>query len=312
MRTMNYHAIKGIMRDFGARRSVKKTTDSAVVGIVTAILLIGLVVLVISIVQTVYVPQIMEQREAEHMDMVALQFAFLTSVIDNQAADEKKGVPIATSVTLGNRELPYLVSSKAFGSLEIFERSSTITITNNSQSNPVTSVFPLGKITYSSSNAYYLDQSYTYETGAMIVSQDQGNLMMVPPNFFVEYNETTNIVNITFDVVNVSGIGQKVMASGYGTYPIQTEFYSVSVQRNFSDVQTLTIASSYSNAWRVFLNRSLKAVGLNAAGYGTHFHLTDTGQAVTVDFLENGILPTVIINFRIIEIRAQIGPGWVE
>ncbi|PNX50760.1 MAG: hypothetical protein BV458_12670, partial [Thermoplasmata archaeon M9B2D] len=85
MRTMNYYAIKGIMRDFGARRSVKKTTDSAVVGIVTAILLIGLVVLVLSIVQTVYVPQIMEQREAEHMDMVALQFAFLTSVIDNQA-----------------------------------------------------------------------------------------------------------------------------------------------------------------------------------------------------------------------------------
>ncbi|KYK23853.1 hypothetical protein AYK25_06355 [Thermoplasmatales archaeon SM1-50] len=312
MRTIKKHAIKRMIKASGVRRALKKTTDSAVVGIVTAILLIGLVVLVISIVQTVYVPEIMEQREAEHMDMVALQFAFLTSVIDNQAADEKIGVPIATSVTLGNRELPYLVSSKAFGSLEILERSCVITINNNSLSNPVTSTFPIGRITYSSSNAYYLDQSYTYETGAMIVSQDQGNLMMVPPNFFIEYNETTNIVNITFDVVNISGIGQKVMASGYGTYPIQTEFHSVSMQRNFTDVDKLTIASSYSNSWRVFLNRSLKAVGLNSAGYGTHFLLNDTGTAVTLDFLSNGILPTVTINFRIIEIRGQIGPGWVE
>jgi len=241
MRTIKKHAIKRMIKASGVRRALKKTTDSAVVGIVTAILLIGLVVLVISIVQTVYVPEIMEQREAEHMDMVALQFAFLTSVIDNQAADEKIGVPIATSVTLGNRELPYLVSSKAFGSLEILERSCVITINNNSLSNPVTSTFPIGRITYSSSNAYYLDQSYTYETGAMIVSQDQGNLMMVPPNFFIEYNETTNIVNITFDVVNISGIGQKVMASGYGTYPIQTEFHSVSMQRNFTDVDKLII-----------------------------------------------------------------------
>jgi hypothetical protein len=295
------------------KRCTQNTTDCAVVGIVTAILIIGLAVVVISIIQTVYVPNIMEQREAEHMDMVALQFSFLTSVIDNQAADEKKGIPIATSITLGNRELPFLVSSKAFGTLEILDNSSTLIIKNESLDTTVqTSTYQLGTITYSSANAYYLDQSYTYETGAMIVSQDQGNLMMIPPSFLVDYNETTDIVTISFEVVNISSVGQKVMAAGYGTYPIQTEFHAVSVQQNFTNVRNMTIATPYSNAWHVFVNRSLRGAGLNLGGYGSQFLLKDTGEALQMIFLKNGLLPTVNINLKIIEIRAQVGPGWVE
>jgi hypothetical protein len=293
------------------KRVIKKTTDSAVVGIVTAILIIGLIAVVISLVQTIYVPKIMEQREAEHMDKVAEQFASLTSVIDGQAADERKGIPIATSVTLGSRELPYLVSSKAFGTLEILENSCSITIKNESINNTVqTSIFPIGTITYSSTNAYFLDQSYTYETGAMIVSQSQGNLMMIPPDFFVDYNDTTNTVNISFDVVNISGVMQKTTAAGFGSYPIQTEFRNISTNIIFTDVRNITITTPYSNAWLVFINSSLMGADLNYAGYGTQFLLTDTGQAVMLEFLSNGL--TVNLIFKIIEIRAQIGPGWVE
>jgi hypothetical protein len=44
----------------------------------------------------------------------------------------------------------------------------------------------------------------------MIVSQYQGNKMMVRPGFFVEYNRTSNTVNISFDVVNISSFGKKL------------------------------------------------------------------------------------------------------
>lgn len=281
------------------------TNDIAVVGIVTAILIIGLVAAVISIVQTTYIPKIMEQREAEHMDKVAEQFSSLTSVIDGQAADEKKGIPIATSVTLGSRELPFLVSSKSFGALEILENSCTITIKNQTTTN----TYPIGTITYSSANAYYLDQSYTYETGAMIVSQTPGNLMMIPPDYIIDYDGVTD-VNISFNVVNISGVQQKMMAAGFGTYPIQTDFQEISTQINFTDVQNLTITTRFPNAWLVLLNGSLTVSGLNLAGYGTHFLLTDMGDAVGLEFL--GSCPTVNIIFKIIEIRAQIGPGWID
>src|SRR5512136_787170 len=106
----------------------KKTTDNAVVGVVTAILLVGLIVAVVSLVQTMYIPKIMKEREADHMDKVAEQFTYLTSVIDGQAADGAKNMPTATSVTLGSKELPYMLSIRAYGSLEILDNARTITI----------------------------------------------------------------------------------------------------------------------------------------------------------------------------------------
>ena len=274
----------------------KKTTDDAVVGIVTAILLIGLIVTVISVIQVVYVPNIMGQREAEHMDKVEEQFASLTSVIDIQAADARKGIPIASFVTLGSRELPFFVTSKAFGTLEILDNSCTITIQN-------TSIFKIGRITYSSVNAYYLDESYSYEAGAMIVSQSQGSSMLVRPSFFVDLNLSTNVVNISFDVVNISSVGHKTMMSGFGNSPIQTEFLGISKNITFSNVSDIAIATPFSNAWLEFINHTLLNAGLNKADY----LLTDIGQTVKLHFLSN-----VNIFFKIFEIQAQLGPGWIE
>lgn len=278
------------------RKIRKKTNDYAVVGIVTAILLIGLIATVISIIQVVYVPNIMEQREAEHMDKVEEQFASLTSVIDGQAADARKGIPIASFVTLGSRELPVFVTSKAFGTLEILDNSCTITIQN-------TSIFNIGRITYSSANAYYLDQLYSYEAGAMIVSQSQGSSMLVRPSFFVDLNLSTNVVNISFDVVNVSSVGHKATMSGFGTWPIQTEFLGISKNITFSNVSYIAIATPFSNAWLVFINHTLLNAGLNKSDY----LLTDTGPTVTLHFLSK-----VNLIFKIVEIQAQLGPGWIE
>ncbi len=280
---------------------MKKTTDNAVVGVVTAILLIGLIVAVISLVQTMYIPKIMEQREAEHMDKVAEQFTYLTSVIDGQAADQSKNMPVATSITLGSKELPYMLSIKAFGTIEILDNARHINIT---LADGTVKTFPVGVITYSSLNGYFLDQSYTYEAGAMIVSQSEGNLMMIHPGFFIDYDSVHRILNISFDVVNITSIGQKTIASGFGTYPIQTEFSKVSSNVTFTDVREITLKTPLSNAWDVFMNSLLKT-SVNENDYD----LTDTGNSL---ILNNFSSLTVNVFFKVIDIRAQIGPGWVE
>ncbi len=279
----------------------KKSEDTAVVGVVTAVLLIGLIVAVISLVQTIYIPKIMEQREAEHMDKVAEQFTYLTSVIDNQAADQQEKLPVATSITLGSKELPYMLSIKAFGTLEIQDNARQINIT---LANGTIQTFPVGIISYSSVNGYFLDQSYTYEAGAMIVSQSEGNLMMIRPDLSLEYDSVHRILNISFDVVNISSIGQKTIASGFATYPIQTEFFQVAHNVTFPNIREFSIRTPLSNAWVVFLN-SVLGGSLNE----NDFDLTDTGQTVT---LNNFSSLTVNVVFKIIDIRAQIGPGWVE
>ncbi len=285
--------------------SRRNLTDQAVVGVVTAILLTGIVVAVISLVQTVYVPKMMEQREAEHMDKVAEQFAYLASVIDGQASDKTKGIPIATSITLGSKELPYLLSVRAYGTLEILKNACTIAITNET----IASTHQIDTISYSSVNAYFLDQAYTYEAGAMIVSQDEGNLMMIRPGLYVDFNLNKQRINISFDVVNISSMGQKIIASGYGTYPIQTEFNQVSVDTNLTQVHQITLISDYANAWKVFLNRTMIQEGLNFYGYGTDYSFQENGDSLTIVFS-----PDLSVNvvFKIIDIGTQIGPGWVE
>ena len=57
-------------------RKIKKM-DGAVVGIIATFLITGLIVIVISLIQTVYIPKWMEQTEADHMEVVSDQFSQL-------------------------------------------------------------------------------------------------------------------------------------------------------------------------------------------------------------------------------------------
>jgi hypothetical protein len=290
--------------------TTKKTSEHAVVGVVTAILLIGLIVAVISLVQTMYIPKIMEQREADHMDKVAEQYTYLTSVINGQAVNPTNTKPFVNAITLGSKELPYMLSIRAFGTLEILDNARAIAIYNESSDSPFH--IPFGVITYSSRNAYFLDQSYTYENGAMIVNQSDGNLLMISPFFFADYNETNNNLSISIDVINISSVGNKNIASGFGTYPIQTEVHNISKIEKFNNVNNITIATPFSNAWITFINHTLKNENLNHAGHDSQFLLINTGQGIKLDFASSSNPPTVTINVKKIEIRAQIGPGWVE
>ena len=60
----------------------KRALDQAVAGVIEALLLVALAAIVLSTIQLVYIPDIMEQREADHMDQVDNQFSHLKSVID--------------------------------------------------------------------------------------------------------------------------------------------------------------------------------------------------------------------------------------
>jgi hypothetical protein len=194
-----------------------------------------------------------------------------------------------------------MLSIRAYGTLEILDNARKITINYGSGQQNISEI---GVVTYSSKNGYFLDQSYTYEAGAMIVSQAEGNLMMIRPSFFIEYDSIDHILNISLDMVNISSVGQKTIASGFGTYPLQTEFHSIGSNTTFTNVRNITLKTPLSNAWAVFMDSWLLS-SLNEDEYD----ITDTGQAVILDDFSS---VTVNVFLRIIDIRAQIGPGWVE
>jgi cell division protein FtsL len=185
-----------------------KKKDDAVAGIIVAILLVGLIISVLAIIQTVYVPRWMEQKEAEHMHTVLDQFSLLKFAIDTQAISGSSDISLSTSITLGSKEWPIFSSSRAYGTLEIIEEGTEFKIMDTGGTQLLTSTF--GIIKYSSSNAYYLDKTYVYETGALISSQSDGNVMSIVPNFFVKYEEITGFSSVDLNLSIITKIPIKI------------------------------------------------------------------------------------------------------
>ena len=283
-------------------------SDYGVVGIVVAVLLIGLLVSVVSLIQYNYVPKWMEEKEAEHMDTVLNQFSQLKFAIDSQSASNQINTPIATSITLGSKELPYLMSMRSYGRLEIISNACKITITifNATTSNDtVIGPINLGIIKYTSANAYYIPeekQAYVYEAGSIITSQTKGNSISIKPSFKPVKNDN----KIIFSVVNITGAGEKISYGGYDTVPIQTEFL-ITTSTLFENATKISINTSYPIARYVFLNSSLKAEKYN---YGDDYTIASTDDNVTIEFKEGSDYPDVELN--LIDILGQIGPGWIE
>jgi len=61
----------------------------AVAGVIEALLMVALVAIILSFIQLYYVPEIMKDREADHMDQVSNQFSNLKSVIEIQERKSK-------------------------------------------------------------------------------------------------------------------------------------------------------------------------------------------------------------------------------
>jgi competence protein ComGC len=78
--------------DMKNKKLIKR--KDAVAGVIEALLLVALAAIIISTIQLVYIPQMMEQRESDHMDDVENQFSYLKSVIDLQSM-VKEDVPIS-------------------------------------------------------------------------------------------------------------------------------------------------------------------------------------------------------------------------
>ena len=82
-----------------------------------------------------------------------------------------------------------------------------------------------GIIKYSSQNQYFIDQTFVYEAGSVINSQEDGNIMNIKPTFTIT-DEGEGTYKILFKMVDIVGVGNKLSTGGYGPMPIQTDYES--------------------------------------------------------------------------------------
>ena len=292
---------------FMLKRKIYKANEG-VVGIVVAVLLIGLIVTFLSIIQMQYVPEWMKQKEAEHMDDVTNQFSDIKYAIDTQTLFKEKNILITSPVTLGSSELSFFVSIRAYGQLDIIKNAFSITFIDKSgNSKPFLNN---GIIKYSSVNGYLENQNFIYESGAVITSQNEGNFISIDPSFKIDRNKSAGVFNIYFKIVDVVAKGGKISESGYDTTSIKTEFTSNLSPGNLSQVKFIIVKTSYKNSWYEFFRSSLNDADADLKEGSDYTVSYDALGQVIVEFLNLNDLP--LVNYENFVIEAQIGAGIVK
>jgi len=268
----------------------------AVAGVIEALLLVALVAIIISTIQLVYIPQIMEQRESDHMDDAENQFSYLKSVIDLQSM-VKEDVPISSPITLGSRELPYFVTARAFGQLDIIDKDRT--------DNYILTDFlnvSLTSIKYEAHNSYFIDQTYALEGGYVIVKQPDGETVKIEAGITIR-NESTEI-KIDYSLPVITGISGKNSTGGYKNCFIRTNYSSQHVYSGSTNF--IRIYTDYLDAWNVSLNKLLEEEVEN--GY-IIIEKRPIGSPEYVSITPGS--KSIYIELIVTYIGAQIGPGTV-
>lgn len=198
-----------------------KNSDDAVVGVVVTVLLIGLFMVILVMLNTIYVPQWLENSEAAHMGEVSTQMAQLKYAVDVQSILDKS-TAITTSVVLGTKEIPFFDKGRTYDTLEII--SDALTIKFDSRLSITTDA-----IVYKSGNSYFPNQVFIYEAGTLFIKQDETVIPYANPSIVIKdyiniYHSWPDIdgANISFFIPNIVGLAGKTSVGGYGMYPIFT------------------------------------------------------------------------------------------
>ena len=205
-----------------------------------------------------YVPQWLESSEAGHMEEVARQVTQLKYALDIQST-VNDSTAFTTSVTLGNKEIPFFNKGRTYDTLDIINDAITIDFTPGLS-------YTSDSVIFSSGNSYFVNQVYVYEAGAIIISQDEknmvyGNPTLIRTDFIVDNSTGTprNIgANITFYIVEIDGIAGKTNLRGYGTYPIYTQAIGPSRDTFIHNLSSIMITTNYPNAWKTILEQAIE------------------------------------------------------
>lgn len=275
--------------------------DHGVVGIVVTVLIIGLILAVMVMIQTVYIPQWIEEKEAIHMDEVANGFAQLKYALDIQGTVEDS-TTISTYIPLGSNEIPFFNIGRSFDRLFIKENNLKFIVeTNNTRP---TKTFSSDSIIFSSQNMHYVNQDYIYEGGAMILNQDPSCVLYGKPSIIVtQYN-----YSLTFTIINISGVTSDNSVSGNGIYPIYTEIENneVGVYNEFENVTNITITTLNPHAWHTAFNSTLRLLWSN-------YTIEETDNQVKIRFVNDQ--NEYIINkiyIREVDVKTQIAFGLTD
>ncbi|AKB46273.1 hypothetical protein MSKOL_0496 [Methanosarcina sp. Kolksee] len=264
-------------------------TESATATAIGAVLLLGIIFLVLSMIRIYYVPEWKNDDEYSHMDDVRKDMAEIKSKIDimsiilastpnssniNSSNPSSSTSHIIMSVPfhMGSGGTPLVSSMKSSGTLAVNKDKCKMELkVNYDKDDPYVKSINCGTITYNSHNNYYMDQVFSYENGALILKQNEQSTMMLYPSIRFskasknEYNVSINAIRI-FQKLYVppevisSDTECSLRLIGIDYIPLydSEKDTSKSVSRFY-----LTITTNHPEAWRIYLRKVIQDAGID-------------------------------------------------
>lgn len=281
------------------RNKIMMSSETAVSTVVSAVLLLGIFVSVITVINVQYIPEWKTTAEQSHMDDVFYDMAEMKNDVDILSAyartEPSTNLMISMPIKMGGGSLPVLSSGKSSGRLAINDdefginiRATTPGLTYNSDS----ILMDLGTISYMSDNNYFVDQQFVYENGALLISQNDYSLMRFAPQIDMKVTDSGTNITMDINVIEINGPKRSISSNSVEELNIRTNgsdsLYWEGIL--FTDA-TMTIETSYPSSWETFFKTLVDDAGIGPADYS----ITSNDTAVVL-FLEGSAGEDIKLN----------------
>lgn len=237
---------------------------------IAAILLLGILFSVFSVIQLGYYPEWKADEEHSHAADVWEDMTELKSKIDRTSialmSDPDSSAPNITMnipLHIGSWKRPLTGPTMFTGSVSLNTDRCKMTITPENDSDRAEFI-NCGTIAYHSNNKYYVDQTFKYENGALILAQKEQSVMKLYPSIRVSEVSSGNY-SFLINAVEIQGLEDTLSSnSDSSLYLKDCAFGTINDSDDYRNVDSfvLTIETDHPDAWETYFNETLTGAGL--------------------------------------------------
>jgi hypothetical protein len=247
----------------------KRWDDRGVASTVGTIMAIMVILALLSLVTNHYVPVWMEDSESNHIELALSQLSSFKTTMDNQmlfaevlheTGKEFTSTPVYTAVKLGSDGVP-VFASPTHGELGINTDEGDVSVSfmddqNGTNDHIQTNVN--GNIELWVPNRYFVPQTLTYENGAILRYQNDGEIVIADPHFSIS-NKTgsgSESYEVSINLIWLFGVGS---ASGSGVEGITSKLLGMDFLEsdNINSSIYVNHSTEYGEAWFTYYNETL-------------------------------------------------------
>lgn len=234
---------------------------------VAFVLLLGIVFSIFSVVHLEYVPEWKTDVEHSHMADVLEDMTELKSKIDRTTIllmsnpDSTTSTMIMMPLRTGIMKMPFTGAPMFSGTVSVNTDTCNMTII---PANGSERIINCGTISYSSNNNYYIDQTFKYENGALILAQKEQSVMKLYPMIRVSRVSDKNY-NFSINAVEIRGTEDTLTSdSDCSVYLRDCSFSSFYDSDNHENVSSfeLKIYTVHPDAWEAYFNETMNGARL--------------------------------------------------